>query len=293
MAAGNNFSEFLLGLRAYLSERAPADQLDLFDVFAQEAQVAREWLEDELRRLSAGASLLEVGGGLMLLSAGLQREGYAMTVLEPISNGFSEFSGLQARVLEYATQQGHAPRVVPCEVEKIDFAEMFDFAFSFNVMEHVLDVAEALQRIGRSLKFGARYRFTCPNYSFPYEPHFNIPTLFSKDLTARVFRRAIEGKQSLGDPAGLWHSLNWITAASVQASVARLDDYICWFDKRVLARALRRVLVDPQFSARRPRWLTGAARLILAVGAERLLCALPMPLQPILDCTVARGQGRP
>jgi hypothetical protein len=61
----------------------------------------------------------------------------------------------------------------------------------------------------------------------------------------------------------------------------------------VLARTLRRVLTDPQFSARRPPWLTGVTRLILAVGAERLLCALPMPLQPILDCTVTRGSGRP
>ena len=43
-------------------------------------------------------------------------------------------------------------------------------------MEHVDDVPLVLRRVMSALRPGAAYRFVCPNYRFPFEPHFDIPT---------------------------------------------------------------------------------------------------------------------
>jgi len=59
-----------------------------FDVFAQEARAARAWLAPSLQRLAPRAEVLEVGAGLMLLSCQLAKEGFAVTALEPIGQGF-------------------------------------------------------------------------------------------------------------------------------------------------------------------------------------------------------------
>eukprot|EP00494_Astrolonche_serrata_P011852 UN11950 len=53
-------------------------------------------------------------------------------------------------------------------------------------MEHVDDVDQVIRNVADSLRHGGTYRFTCPNYFFPYEPHFNIPTLLSKNLTEKL-----------------------------------------------------------------------------------------------------------
>jgi hypothetical protein len=80
--------------------RRDAPQLERsFDVFAQEARAARAWLAPSLQRLAPGAEVLEVGAGLMLLSCQLAKEGFALTALEPIGQGFSSFSELQRIVL--------------------------------------------------------------------------------------------------------------------------------------------------------------------------------------------------
>ena len=70
-----------------------------------------------------------------------------------------------------------------------------------NVMEHVEDPALAVDRLTAMLVPGASYRFLCPNYLFPYEPHFNMPTFGSKALTERLMRRRIEGTHH-GRPCG-------------------------------------------------------------------------------------------
>src|SRR3546814_21121737 len=66
------------------------------------------------------------------------------------------------------------PRVLDIAAEALAECDSFDFAFSINVMEHVNDVEQVIINVFNSLKENAYYDFTCPNYLFPYEPHFNI-----------------------------------------------------------------------------------------------------------------------
>ena len=138
------------------------------------------------------------------------------------------------------------------------------------------------------LRSGSHYRFTCPNYLFPYEPHFNIPTVFFKRLTARLWWKRIVGHPAAPNPEGLWQSLNWITVPAIARACRKLAGARAVFDTNILADALERVVFDPVFAARRPAWLRAIARGLVATRLHRLLALLPAFMQPIIDCQIER-----
>lgn len=281
----------LLGpLRELLQGEAP-HLLPLFDVFAEEARFARTWLGPRLDALPAGARVLEVGAGLMLLTAQLAREGFRVTALEPVGSGFSVFQELQGIVRRYADSRGIAFTVLPQPVEELREAAAFDFAFSINVMEHVGSVEAAIANVTRALRPGASYAFFCPNYRFPYEPHFGIPILGSKQLTARLFDRAIRRSRRVPDPEGLWRSLNWITVGTIDRVCRGLEGLEWRFDRSVLPRALERVTRDPEFASRRAPWMRVLSRALVASRLHRLATLVPATLQPAIDCTIVQKGG--
>jgi SAM-dependent methyltransferase len=260
----------------------------LLDIFAQEARVGREWLTPSLNRLALGAVILEVGAGLMLLSCQLAKEGFRVVALEPVGEGFSSFSELQKLVLAYAEKQGIAPDVLPIPVEQLDQESRFDFAYSINVMEHVGNFAVALETVGRAIRPGSEYRFICANYLFPYEPHFNIPILFSKSLTEKLFRRRIYGNTRVGDAAGVWKSLNWISVPKVVRAVRNLSEVSVSFDRSMLEAVLLRAVGDREFSARRSPFVRGLAKGVVRLGLHRLVKWIPPFIQPVMDCSMKR-----
>lgn len=261
----------------------------LFGVFAQEARVGRDWLEPNLARLNRGASILEVGAGLMLLSCQLAKEGFLVTAIEPMGDGFlSDFSELQKIVLAYAEDRNISPEIAPIQIEQFKRENEFAFAFSINVMEHVGNVAKALETIGRALRSGSEYRFTCANYLFPYEPHFNIPILFSKPLTKRFFHQRIFHNTRMDDPVGVWNSLNWITVPKVIHATQHLPGISVSFGRSMLESTLLRVVNDPEFFARRSPWIRSLVRVVVALGLHRLGKWVPARIQPVMDCTMKR-----
>jgi hypothetical protein len=155
-------------------------------------------------------------------------------------------------------------------------------------MEHVEDVALALQTIARALRSGAEYRFVCANYLFPYEPHFDIPTVFSKRLTEKLFRRRIYGNRRVGDAAGVWKSLNWITVPQVARAARALPGVSVSFDRSVLEAALLRVVDDREFSARRSPLVRGLVRTAVGLRLHRLVKWIPAFMQPLMDCSIRR-----
>ena len=288
--ANPDIESLLDALRPLAECRGPA-LAGLFAVYAQEARFGRHWLAPSLVSLAPGAEVLEVGAGAMILSSQFAREGYRVTALEPMAQGFSHFDELQEIVLAHAREGGFAPVLKRIPVEALEDRNRYDLAFSVNVMEHVLSVETALARVGAALRPGAAYRFTCANYRFPYEPHFDMPTLFSKRLTRRVFRRRIESCTRVIDPEGVWNSHNWITVAQVRAIAARMPEVEATFERGALREALDRVLTDPEFAARRSGAIRWATRLVVSTGLARLVRWMPAAIQPIMDCTIHRKGG--
>ena len=48
----------------------------------------------------------------------------------------------------------------------------------------------------------------CPNYDFPYEPHFVIPIIINKKFTKFFFKNKINNHEKKTNEIGLWEGLN-------------------------------------------------------------------------------------
>lgn len=257
-------------------------------MFANEALFAREWLDEDLKKLPAGSEVLEVGAGLMLMSAILVNEGFRVTALEPVGQGFSEFHQLQNAIYPYLVESKIAPLVIQLPIEQLDVKHKFDFSFSVNVMEHIDDVEKGIQNVVGSLKKGAYYRFTCANYHFPYETHFNIPTLFNKKVTEIVMRRFIFNSHRCKDPIGTWSSLNWITVTGVKR-ICKKHLFSVFFDRHILKSTFERTIKDKQFSSRRSSWVAHLIKVLVALRLHKLTIYLPAEIYPLMDCKVSNS----
>jgi SAM-dependent methyltransferase len=278
---------WLADVRSHFSVTAP-DLLPLFETYAEEAAFGRRYIAGDLERLFSGATVLEIGAGSMLLSCQLTREGFDVTGLEPTGFGFAHFNRMRELILECANARGCMPRVLDSTVEALTVKKCFDYAFSVNVMEHVADVECALIKAGRSLKIGAIYRFTCPNYLFPYEPHFNIPTLFSKRLTEHLLRERIYGHATMPDPSGLWKSLNWISVVGIRRMAKRMPGLKIIFNTAFFVSTLERIASDPDFAQRRSSFTRKAILLLVKFRAHQLFRFMPAVVQPVMDCVVEK-----
>jgi hypothetical protein len=138
--------------------------------------------------------------------------------------------------MEEAATNGFATQLLVIPAESLAIQDTFSFAFSINVMEHVEDVGAVIHRVCESLNATGSYRFTCPNYLFPYEPHFNIPTLISKSLIERVFRKKIDENKAVPDPGGVWNSLNWISVPKGKSIAKSCNLSSISFDKTCCQR---------------------------------------------------------
>lgn len=225
------------------------------------------------------------GGGVLLLSCQLAAEGFDITAIEPTGEGFGKFRQLGDIVLELAAAR---PTIAPCKAEDFISEKRFDFAFSLNVMEHIDLPDEAVRRVSEVLKPGASYRFLCPNYVFPYEPHFNIPTFFTKELTCRVMRHRIEGNTGMDDPKGVWRSLNWITVPKVKRFAAKDATLTLRFHRAMLVWMLERALTDKEFAGRRAQWMVAAIRSAVKLRVHHLAGYVPATLQPIMDVRLTK-----
>ena len=284
-----SFDAWLIDIRMHVETHAP-DILSVLDLYIGEARFGREYIDSDLASLASQASILEVGAGSLLLSCQLVREGFHVTALEPVGDGFSHFNRLRSLVLDRAQTHDCVPILLNLPAEQLDSKDCFDYAFSINVMEHVDDVPSVISKISKCLRIGARYRFTCPNYRFPYEPHFNIPTLFSKRMTERFFANRIFNRQDIPDPAGTWKSLNWISVSEVASIAEKIPNLKAHFNRRLLISTIERVATDPQFSARRSGWLRTCLLVLIKLRIHLLFGLIPATLQPIMDCVMTKNE---
>lgn len=279
---------WLADVRLYVSEQAP-ELLPTLDVYLGEARFGRQYIASDLMQLSPGAAVLEVGAGALLLSCQLVREGFQVTALEPTGDGFSHFERMRELVLVRAKVLGCLPRILNQSAETLSECDCFDYAFSINVMEHVDDVELTIANVGRSLKSGATYRFTCPNYWFPYEQHFNLPTLFSKRLTEKLLGDKIFHNKTLPDPHGTWLSLNWINVMQISRAVKQSSDLNATFNRLLLVSTFERVITDKEFAMRRPNVVRIIISALVRLRLHHLLRFIPAIFQPIIDCTITRN----
>ena len=110
--------------------------------------------------------ILEIGGGIHLLTSFLNQE-YKVTSIEP--GGFTGFTDeIRSQIMNKNKLNIHTTTLEEFKTDK-----KFDFIFSMNVLEHTKDITNHLDCCVKLLKNNNSIIFIqCPNYTFPFEPHF-------------------------------------------------------------------------------------------------------------------------
>ena len=118
--------------------------------------------------LNKEIEILEIGGGLHILSSYLQEKGYKITSVEP-GNFTSYVIQLRKNIIEVLKPTN----LVNTYLENYIENKKFDLIFSINVLEHVSSVENHLNtQINFLLDKNSICLIRCPNYNVPYESHF-------------------------------------------------------------------------------------------------------------------------
>jgi SAM-dependent methyltransferase len=283
---------FIAGARASIVARHPGLR-ELFETYANEAEFGLSIIEEDVGNLPEGSAILEIGAGILLLSGYLASRGFRVCALEPIEAGFSHFRELQDAVRRHYESLRLSLAVVVSTIEDYADEERFDYAFSINVFEHIHDVERGLSSAYGALKTGGTLRVYCPNYRFPYEPHFNIPTLGSKRLTEALFNSSIMGSAQVLDPRKTWEGLNWINVARVKRVFRARFGVMPAFNRLATYGIVARTLSDRRFNERRSPWISVVLRAIDRLGLMRLFMFFPVGFAPVMDFRVRRGGSVP
>ena len=159
-------------------------------MYVSEAEFFECVLASDVSKLPSGSHIVEIGAGIGLLALNLADRGFEVTAFEPEASGFTEMHAMREVIL--SNWVGEIPEVnfidhyIDATRELIKPA---DYMFAINVIEHVPKY-EQLIIDALNLKTGsATLRLICPNYAIPYEPHLEIPIIFTKNLTWRIFKK--------------------------------------------------------------------------------------------------------
>ena len=187
----------------------------------------------------AGQRVLEVGAGLGIVSAYLEKKGIRVEAVEPAVSTFGDHRRLLPLVRE--TLRSRFP-IHHCSVEDLSTQKngFYDLIFSHNVLEHMKDPERSLRVMRELLTPQGRMVHSCPNYFFPYEPHYGVwivPFFPGKVRT---------------DPA-VWRSLNFVTAGKIKKIARRIGCSVS-FKKGTMYEALARLENDPVFALRQNGW---------------------------------------
>jgi 2-polyprenyl-3-methyl-5-hydroxy-6-metoxy-1,4-benzoquinol methylase len=274
-------------LRKIVSSERP-DLLDLYATYFNEALAARKFLESNISALKADDCILEIGGGILALSLQLASEGFNVTSVEPIGEGFEDIQYLMFIHQEHAKEKNISLKVAKVGIEEFEFNSKFQFMFSINVMEHIINPFSVAQHLSMYLEPNGEYRFFCPNYDFPYEPHFSR-WIFSRKDNAFFLKKnkAASSEVGLTNWIGLYNSINYITTKKMRRSLENSDCQVR-VNKLAFFNLVNRSLTDEGLFQRHPR-LVSLTKLLVKFGMLKFTTIVPVNFQPVMDFTIKRA----
>jgi SAM-dependent methyltransferase len=210
--------------------------------------------------------ILEAGAGAGLVGAYLSQKGHNVVSIEPGQPGFSLYSTL----FDYFTQHFNLNRQARLHLTIEEAARVgpFDFVFSNNVLEHVIDLQKNMSQLMAVLAPGGIMVHNCANYLVPFEPHYGLPLIpFVPKLTELFLPPRIKKDET-------WKSLNFITSFQVQ-SIVHASGYKVRFKRGTLKWALSRLRDDPSFASRHRFLANTVGRLLSLPGFLESLELIP------------------
>lgn len=271
-------------IRAWL-ESQDAFTTDWAVTYLAESLFFAEVVCDGLPPLETGSKVLEIGGGIGYVSRTLANLSMDVTCFEPATRGFSRMTELSALM-----DEAWKPIAPPLRWRSEPFIastvadERFDYVFATNVLQHVPDPAGLVLDAARVLTRQGTGRFICPNYTLPFDPHFNIPTFWNKALAYRIFRRRIIDYPLQETPRDFWDDLSFPRARPLQKAISQ-GGSSTELSRAASLKYLER-LSEPRFLERK-----GPAFRILAGPLSRPLHLsldhTPLAVLPLVDLRVS------
>ena len=236
-----------------------------------EAQFGQTYLAPEIEALHPNTRVLEVGSGsgILLCHLAMQRPDISFLGLEPTGEGFNYIHTFHqlANSLPNAVLQ-------KCGYEDMNDDEGFDLIYLINVFEHLPNWKDFIQRLDGLLKPNGKCLILCPNYSFPYEPHFRLPIICNKNISRKLMGKKINKIEREENSNGLWNSLNFVKYRKVLAFSRDLGFEVS-FEKEIIKDMIERLETDPEFLSRQkilkfPVWVVQKTGMINAFATHRI-----------------------
>ncbi|MDC0080027.1 class I SAM-dependent methyltransferase [Pseudomonadota bacterium] len=224
--------------------------LESSDLWIAEAKFGFPYLKEKIDSMECGAKILEVGCGTGILLSMLAEEfsQHELHGIEPFGDGHALFKDLNSVVRKTGVN-------IKIQAYEEHNSEKYDLIYCINVFEHVDDWRHFLNWSADNLKEGGVFFVICPNYGFPYEPHFRIPIIFNKNLTFKIFKNYIGRFEQNMDSGtfGLWNSLNFVKKKELrkffnQAEISQ--KFVMHDDTSVIDDMVGRISEDVEFKKR-------------------------------------------
>ena len=193
------------------------------------------------------SSVLEIGSGTGILLNEL-KENFPNIQFSGIDPNISGFHNLKT-VISKLNKDGYNIKVESTGVEKYSSDKKFDLIFSINVFEHVEDQVQYLLKTHQLLNKNGLNIILCPNYDFPYEPHFVIPIIINKKITKFLFNFKNKNFEKKENEHGLWDGLSFLGRKKIE-KILKKNNYSYFLDDTIKVRMLNRLNSDKAFKKR-------------------------------------------
>ena len=258
----------------------------MYDRFVNEARFGLSRVLPILPSFAAASiEVLEIGAGSCMLSAYLASKRLNVTAVEPLGPEFDFFSDLQRRVLEFCRCKGIELRLVRATGEELDLPGQFDVAFTINALEHMRDPLRTIDNMYKSLKPGGVALVHCPNYTIPFDSHFNIFLVTrSKRINGWLYRSKINRYSEV------WDELNFVRYVDVQRYLLHRGANFS-FDRSIMRDLVVRLVDDPIFALRMPTIVRVIGAMLRYTGLMGALNWVPVRFQTPMEVRIRKDSG--
>lgn len=267
----------------------PQEIQEPLKTYISEAQFFAKVVAPDLSRLSPGSQIIEIGSGIGLLALFLSSKSFVVTAFEPQSSGFNQMNEMRREIV--TNWKPVSPPVEFREAlldESTKLNKLADYIFAINVIEHVPNFVGLIGNGIRAKTDDGIFRLVCPNYTIPYEPHFNIPIIFSKKITKFIFRQKISSS-SIPNSEEFWNDLSWPTQRGLKKSLKSVGWEVT-FSRDATNEYLKRALSDSAFIDRKGKVVGRLFKLISLLA--KIVRFVPPAFLPIIDCRISTKKKR-
>ncbi len=271
-----------------LKNNLSANQIDRLDLYVNEANFIYSLIEEDLN--VAPMNFYEIGSGIGLLSRMVAEKGHTVIATEPATSGFGVVKLLQKVIEESFVTNSKTPIYDSVTAEELspklqEECMSFDYIFCANVVEHVTNLPRFFDAILPLKSQKGTFRFVCPNYTFPYEPHFGFITLFSKKLTYIFYKRRIQklAVQTDEDLIEFYKDLSFPTNRKLNR-ILKKNGFEIEYKTNATKKYILRTL-DDEYFAKRKKVISFFVKIVRK-PLLNILWILPKSLLPIIDCNI-------